>query len=423
MKKILLVILIFIASFRSFASFDDWFINKTLRVDYFHTGNSKSEIYSIDQVKSEPFWGGSHVTLIDTLNYGEYYFKVFDVQSKTLLYSHGYCALFDEWQFTEEAKHTTRTFTETAVMPFPKNDVRIEFYSRNFMGVYEKKFEYTVEVKNYFISTERQMTFPVFDALISGDPAQKVDIVILPEGYTAAEMDKFKADCDKFTTGLFTVKPYSQNRDKFNIRGVLAPSVESGTDIPGDKVWKNTIMNSSFYTFDSERYLMTYDNKSVRNLAANAPYDQIYILVNTTKYGGGAIYNFYNCSVNSNASSAKIFVHEFGHGFAALADEYDDGSTSFNDMYPLNLEPWEPNITTLVKFETKWKGMLPANTPIPTQLENGSGMKLGVYQGGGYVAKGVYRPTPDCLMRTFSGNEFCPVCTAAIQKMLDFYTK
>jgi hypothetical protein len=423
MKKILLVILIFIASFRSFASFDDWFINKTLRVDYFHTGNSKSEIYSIDQVKSEPFWGGSHVTLIDTLNYGEYYFKVFDVQSKTLLYSHGYCALFDEWQFTEEAKHTTRTFTETAVMPFPKNDVRIEFYSRNFMGVYEKKFEYTVEVKNYFISTERQMTFPVFDALISGDPAQKVDIVILPEGYTAAEMDKFKADCDKFTTGLFTVKPYSQNRDKFNIRGVLAPSVESGTDIPGDKVWKNTIMNSSFYTFDSERYLMTYDNKSVRNLAANAPYDQIYILVNTTKYGGGAIYNFYNCSVNSNASSAKIFVHEFGHGFAALADEYDDGSTSFNDMYPLNLEPWEPNITTLVKFETKWKGKLPANTPIPTQLENGSGMKLGVYQGGGYVAKGVYRPTPDCLMRTFSGNEFCPVCTAAIQKMLDFYTK
>ena len=423
MKRIILPILFLVASFQSIASFDDWFINQTLRVDYYHTGNSQNEFYSIDQVKSEPFWGGTHITMIDTLNYGEYYFKAFDVRSNTLIYSHGYCALFDEWQFTEEAKNTSRTFTETVVMPFPKNDVRIEFYSRNFMGVYEKKFEYTVEAKNYFISTERQMAFPVYDVLISGDPAKKVDIVILPEGYTVAEMDKFKSDCDKFAAGLFTFDPYTHNRDKFNIRAVLAPSAESGTDIPGDKVWKNTIMNSSFYTFDSERYLMTYDNKSVRNLAGNAPYDQIYILVNSTKYGGGAIYNFYSTSVNSNASSAKIFVHEFGHGFAALADEYDDGSTSFNDMYPSNLEPWEPNITTLVKFETKWKGMLPANTAVPTPVESGSGMKLGVYEGAGYVAKGVYRPTPDCLMRTFRGNEFCPVCSAAIQKMLDFYTK
>ncbi|MDO9257026.1 MAG: M64 family metallopeptidase [Bacteroidales bacterium] len=423
MKKIIFPFLLLVASFQSFATFDDWFINKTLRIDYYHTGNSKSELYSIDQVKSEPYWGGSHVTLIDTLNYGEYYFKIFDVRSNTLIYSHGYCALFDEWQFTEEAKHTSRTFTETAVMPFPKNDVRIEFFSRNFLGIYEKKFEYTIAVTDYFISPERQMVFPVYDALISGDPAQKVDIVILPEGYTPVEMDKFKADCDKFTAGLFTFEPYAKNRDKFNIRAVLAPSTESGTDIPGEKVWKNTIMNSSFYTFDSERYLMTYDNKSVRNLAANTPYDQIYILVNSSKYGGGAIYNYYSTSVNSNSSSAKIFVHEFGHGFAALADEYDDGSTSFNDMYPLNLEPWEPNITTLVKFETKWKDMLPANTPVPTPIENGSGMKLGVYEGGGYVAKGVYRPASDCLMRTFRGNEFCPVCNAAIQKMLDFYTK
>jgi hypothetical protein len=423
MKKRILPFLLLIISIHSFASFDEWFINKTLRVDYYHTGNSKDEFYSLDQVKSEPYWGGSHSTLVDTLNYGEYYFKAFDVKSNTLIYSRGYCALFDEWQFTDEAKHTSRTFTETVVMPFPKKDVRIEWYSRNFMGVYEKKFEYTVDVKSYFISDERQIVFPVYDALVSGDPAKKVDIVILPEGYTATEMDKFKSDCDKFAAGLFAVEPYARNRDKFNIRAVLAPSVESGTDIPGDKVWKNTIMNSSFYTFDSERYLMTYDNKSVRNLASNAPYDQIYILVNSSKYGGGAIYNYYSTSVNSNASSAKIFVHEFGHGFAALADEYDDGSTSFNDMYPLNLEPWEPNITTLVKFESKWKGMLPANTPVPTPNDNGSVIKLGVYEGAGYVAKGVFRPSPDCLMRTFRGNEFCPVCSDAIQKMINLYTK
>jgi len=423
MKKIFLPFLLLIASLQVSASFDEWFINKTLRIDYYHTGNSQEEIYSIDQVKSEPFWGGSHTALTDTLNFGEYYVKAFDVLSNKLIFSHGYCALFDEWQFTGEARHTMRTFTETVVMPFPRKDVRMEFFSRNFMGVYEKKFEYTVEVKNYFISDEKQMAYPVYNTLISGDPATKIDIVILPEGYTADEMDRFKADCDKFTTQLFTFEPYTRNRDKFNIRAVLAPSTESGTDIPGDRVWKNTIMSSSFYTFDSERYLMTTDNKTVRNLAANAPYDQIYILVNTSKYGGGSIYNYYSTSVNSNASSAKIFVHEFGHGFAGLADEYDDGSTSFNGMYPLNLEPWEPNITTLVKFESKWKGMLPANTPVPTPYENSSIMPLGVYEGGGYVAKGLYRPSPDCLMRTFKGDKFCPVCSAAIQKMLDFYTK
>jgi len=424
MKKMFLPFLIIIASLQSYASFDQWFTDKTLRVDYYHTGKSDMEMYSIDQVKAEPFWGGSKTTLIDTLNYGEYYFKAFDVLTNDLIYSRGYCALFDEWQFTEEAKLTTRTFTETVVMPFPKKDVRLEFYSRNFIGIYEKKFEYTVKVNDYFISNERQLVFPVYDALISGDPARKVDIVILPEGYTAEEMDKFKADCDKFTAGLFTFEPYTQNRDKFNIRAVLAPSVESGTDIPGEKIYLNTIMNSSFYTFDSERYLMTYDNKSVRNLAANAPYDQVYILVNSTKYGGGAIYNYYSTSVNSNAASAKIFVHEFGHGFAALADEYDDGSTSFNDIYPPNLEPWEPNITTLIDFKSKWEGMLPANTPVPTPAGNNPAtMQLGVYEGAGYVAKGLYRPMPDCLMRSFKGEKFCPVCAKAIQKMLDFYTK
>ncbi len=423
MKKCILPLILILTSIQAFASFDNWFVNKTLRIDYYHTGNASSELYSIDQVKSEPYWGGSHVTLIDTLNYGEYYFKTFDVQSNTLLYSRGYCTLFNEWQFTEEAKHITRTFSETVVMPFPKKDVRVEFYSRNHKGVFEKKFEYTVEIKNYFITNERQMVYPVYEALISGDPATKVDIVILPEGYTAAEMDKFKADCDKFTAGLFTFEPYTQNRDKFNIRAVLAPSRESGTDIPRDTTWKNTIMNSTFYTFDSERYLMTTDNISVRNLAANAPYDQIYILVNTTKYGGGAIYNFYSTSVNSNASSAKIFVHEFGHGFAGLADEYDDGSTSFNDMYPTGTEPWEPNITTLVNFESKWLAMLPAGTPIPTPLKDRTPLQLGVYEGAGYVATGLYRPTPDCLMRSFRGNKFCPVCSAGIQKMLDFYTK
>lgn len=421
MKKLLLIIGL-LAGMSAQAAFTDWFMDKTLRIDYYHSGDYSNEYYAIDQLRMEPFWGGSKTYLIDTTNYGSYYVKAYDRKSGTLIYSHGYCTLFDEWKFTSEARKTQRTFSETVTMPFPKDEIIIDFYSRSNSGIYEKKFSYPVDPKNPYITSERQQEYPVYEALNSGDPAVKVDIIIIPEGYTAGEMDRFKADCDKFTEELFTFMPYTLNRDKFNIRGVLAPSAESGTDIPADNVWKKTIVNSNFYTFESERYLMTMDNHSVRNLAANAPYDQIYILVNSKKYGGGAIYNFYNVSVNSNASSAKIFVHEFGHGFAALADEYDDGSTSFNDMYPLGTEPWEPNITTLVNFGAKWQNMLNASIPVPTPVEGATPLQPGVYEGAGYVAKGIYRPTPDCLMRTFKGKDFCPVCTKAIQDMIDRYT-
>jgi hypothetical protein len=422
MRKILFLSAL-LATFSSYANFNDWFLPKTLRIDYVHAGDALSESYALDELKGEPIWGGSLVNLIDTMKMGEYYFKAFDVATNTLIYSKGYCALFDEWQCTEEAKHTRRSFIETVIMPFPKKDVRIEFYSRSLKGIYEKMYEFLVNVNSYFITPERNLVFPAYNVLISGDPSVKIDIVILPEGYTASEMGKFKADCNKFTQDFFSFPPYSENRDKFNIRAVLAPSAESGADVPGKNTWKNTILNSGFFTFDSERYLMTFDDKSVRDLSANAPYDQIYILVNTSKYGGGAIYNFYSCSVNSNPYSAKIYVHEFGHCFAGLGDEYDDGTITFNEMYPHDIEPWEPNLTTLVDFEHKWKNILPAGTSIPSKIEPDNPTHLGVYEGGGYVSKGVYRPTPDCLMRSFKGNEFCPVCKRAIQAMINFQTR
>lgn len=421
MKKLTLLLIVF-SSLSVTAAFDDWFYPRTLRIDYYRTGDRNSESIAIDELISERFWGGSKVNLIDTLQKGEYYFRVYDIATNVLIYSRGYCSLFAEWQFTEEAKQTRKSFTESVVMPFPKKDVRVEFLSRSKTGAYLKTYEYTVDIESYFIRTESRFDFPVYETLISGDPSVKIDIAILPEGYSLSEMSKFKADCDKFTRELFSFAPFSSNRDRFNIRGILAPSSESGTDIPGDKVWKKTILNSRFYTFDSERYLMTFDNKSVRDLAANAPYDQIYILVNSTKYGGGAIYNHFNTSVNSNASSAKIFVHELGHGFAGLADEYDDGSTAFNDIYPLDVEPWEANITTLIHFEKKWKDLIPSDTPVPTPVNNEEPLKLGVYEGGGYVAKGIYRPVTDCLMRSFKGNDFCQVCQRAIQSMIDFYS-
>lgn len=407
----------------SWAQFDKYFHNKTLRMDYAHSGDNKHEEFYFEELLEEPYWGGSKHNLIDTTFYGNYYLNVYDAASNELIYSRGYCSLFGEWQTTDEATVTRRSCSETVVMPFPKNNARIEICSRNKKGKFEKKFEYTVDVNSYFIKKDRRMQYPTFDVHYTGDPARRVDIVLLPEGYTADEMEQFKADCKLFAEGLFSLSPYKETSNLFNIRAVLAPSKESGVDIPKENIWKNTILNSSFYTFDSERYVMTYDNKSLRDLSANVPYDFIYIIVNTQKYGGGAIYNHYGISISGNLHAAKVYVHEFGHLFLGLADEYVEIGSSYNDMYPTNVEPWEANITTLINFDKKWKDMLDKDTPIPTPIDPKNIKKLGVYEGGGYVAKGVYRPRPDCLMNTLSGNDFCPVCTRAIKKQINFYTR
>lgn len=404
------------------AQFDSFFQDKTLRLDYYHSGNNSEEIFSFDELLMEPYWGGSKTNLMDTFNYGNYFMKVVNIKNDSLLYSRGFGSLFGEWQTTPEAKEIWRTLSESVTFPFPKIPVRVELYSRNWEGIFIKKFSYTVNPESYFIKQDQRKSFPSFEVYMSGKSENKVDIIILPEGYTSEEMGLFIEDCKKFADDFFKYAPYSENKDRFNIRAVMAPSPESGVDIPADTIWKSTIMNSGFYTFDSERYLMTFDNKSVRDLAANAPYDQIYILVNSTKYGGGAIYNYYNVCVNSNAQSAKILIHEFGHGFAGLADEYYNNSTSYGEFYNLTVEPWEPNITTLVDFENKWKQLVNKRTPIPTPQNEKYMDVIGVFEGGGYEPKGMYRPKQDCLMKTFAGDTFCPVCQEAIQKMIDFYS-
>jgi len=407
----------------TFAQFDTWFHDRTLRLDYMHSGNAESEYYFFDELLDEPYWGGSKINLIDTLKYGQYFFEVTDLKENKVIYSRGYCTLFGEWQTTDEAKKTQKSFTETVVFPFPKNDVRVDFYSRSRKGVFGKRFEYVVDVDNYFIKKERRLKYPAFDVHLSGEPDKKVDIVILPEGYSATELEVFVKDCSNFAEHLFSFEPYASQRDKFNIRAVLAPSPESGCDIPAENIWVKTLLDAGFYTFDSERYCMTSNNKAVRDMAANAPYDQIYILVNHQKYGGGAIYNYYSLSVNSNSMAARIFIHEFGHGFAGLGDEYFDSEVAYSDFYPLDVEPWEPNLTTLVDFDTKWKDLLAPGTPIPTPTDEVYRSSLGVFEGGGYSAKGVYRPAYDCLMHTFQGQTFCAACSRGILQMIDFYTE
>ena len=423
MYKILTIYLFVFLSASSYASYDDYFTTNTMRIDYIHAGNNHSEKYYIKQIKKEPYWGGSQTKLIDTFKYGSYFFEVYDEATSVLLYSRGYSSLFKEWQTTTEATEMDKAFYESVIFPFPKNKVVVKWYSRQKNGQFIKQLELIVDPSNYFIDPILSKKYPVYTALHSGESHHKVDIVILPDGYTADEMDLFKKDCDRFAKELFEYHPYSEYKNSFNIVGVLAPSVDSGNDIPADSVWKNTQLSSSFYTFDSERYCMTEDYKSVRDLAANAPYDQIYILVNNEKYGGGAIYNFYNVSVNSNTKAGQIFIHELGHGFVGLADEYYTSSTSYNDFYNLSIEPWEPNITTLVDFDSKWKPLLNPKTPIPTPDTEEYKGELGVFEGGGYAAKGVYRPKHDCLMNSFDGKDFCEVCQEAIEKMIRFYTE
>ena len=418
-----LFIILFVLSFTANAQFGKYFHDKTLRIDYFHSGNNESEFYTIDELIEEPYWGGSKINLLDTFDFGKYYVKVFDIENDSLIYSRGYSTIFGEWQTTDEAKITSRSFRESIVMPYPRNDVRVEFYSRNKKGVFGKKFEYLVDTDDYFISPKQRSQYPMFDVFVSGDHANKVDIVILPEGYTKDEMGKFIDDCKVFVEDFFSFSPYSENKDKFNIRGILAPSEDSGSDIPADLVWKNTLLNSRFYTFDLKRYCMTTDFFSVRDLAGNAPYDQIFIMINIQKYGGGAIYNFYSACGHYTPLEDKILIHEFGHGFAGLGDEYYTSEVAYNDFYPLDIEPWEPNLTTLVDFDEKWKHLLKKNTPIPTPVDKKKFLKrLGVFEGGGYSAKGIYRPADDCLMNSFKGKKFCGACNEAIINMINFYT-
>jgi hypothetical protein len=230
-------------------------------------------------------------------------------------------------------------------------------------------------------------------------------------------MDKFLADAERSASYIFSEEPFQSLRDQFNIRAVKSASPDSGTDIPGQGIWKNTVMNSGFYTFGIERYMTTMDYKSVCDVAANAPYDQIYILVNTDKYGGGGIYNHYSISAADNLQSRAVVIHEFGHAFGGLADEYYTSAVAYNDYFPLDVEPWNPNLTTLVDFDSKWKDMVPEGTPVPTPAEDQYKDVVGVYEGGGYVAKGVYRPMIDCRMHT-NDAVFCPVCSTALRKMV-----
>lgn len=418
----LILLILFIQNSLFAIEFDEYFIEKTMRVDFYHLGNTNSEEMILHKIIEEKHWGGSKKNLIDTIRYGNFFFKVFDKKNNLLIYSRGYSSLFQEWQFTEEAKSNKRVFQETIIFPYPKNQVRLEIYKRDRRNNLETLLTMDIDPNNIYIVKDSKFNFTIEKIIGESQSDKALDIVLIPEGYLQNELDKFRNRAKELSEYLLSVYPFSNYKEKINFWIVNSPSVDSGCDIPGEDVWKNTIVNSTFYTFESERYLMTTEMWTVRDIAANAPYDQIFILTNTDKYGGGGIYNYYSITAANNKLSNKVFVHEFGHGFAGLADEYGDDPTYIN-YYPSDVEPWEPNITTLANFDKKWKNLVDKQTPIPTPEEEKYFETIGVFEGAGYASKNVYRSTYDSIMRSLKTSKFNLVCSSAIEKLLKFYTE
>lgn len=423
--KLKIITLLLILPILSFSQIDynKYFNDNSFRFDFLLGGNKNSvQVYPV-QMKKESFWAGSKKNLTDIFNYGSYRFLVYDTKSDRLIFSKGFSTLFQEWQTTAEAKTTDRTFYQSVIFPFPKKSVTLVIEARQWEGDFKPIYTTEIDPNNYFIIAEKPFPFDTQQILSNGKSEQKVDIVILAEGYTEKEKEKFFDDTQRVTKYLFDEEPFKSEKDKFNVTAVFSYSQESGTDIPGEKIYKNTRFNSTFYTFDLPRYLTTTDMKSIYDVAALVPYDQIYVLVNSDRYGGGGFYNLLSVCTSNNELTKEVFVHEFGHGFAGLGDEYYTSTVAYENFYNLDIEPWEPNLTTLKDFDSKWKNMVEEMVPIPTPREDTYSNTIGVFEGGGYTSNGIYSPFIDCRMKSNTAGEFCPVCIEAIKKVIDYYTE
>ncbi|MCL1822042.1 MAG: IgA Peptidase M64 [Prolixibacteraceae bacterium] len=401
--------------------FTDFFTDKTLRYDFILAGNAAETHVYPQQMIQESQWAGSKKTLTGGPDYGTYRYRVFDEATDKLIFSRGFSTLFQEWQTTADAKENDKAFYQAVFIPFPKQKIRLSIEVRKFESGFEQIFTDIIDPENYFIRKEAPVQRDVTYIVQSGEPSKNVDLIFLSEGYSLGEREKFIADVRRMTEYIFKVEPYVNNRNKFNIGALWIPSQESGTDIPGRNIYKNTAFNSTFYTFDVDRYLTTSDMRNIYDALSGIPWEHIFVLVNSAEYGGGGFYNFLGVGTSDHSLSEKVMVHEFGHSFVGLADEYYDSEVAYEDFYNLKTEPWEPNITTLVDFDSKWKKMVSKGVPIPTPRTDEYKDKTGVFEGGGYMNKGIYSPVMDCRMKSNTPEVFCPVCRAAIQKIIDLH--
>jgi len=406
--------------------FDSFFIDKTLRVDYTFSGDGKSQSISLDQLNQLPQWAGRKHNLSKLLRDGNGQVKVTDVKSGKCIYKDSFSTLFQEWLETPEAKETNRAFENTFLLPFPKEKIMIEVSLRNSLGIYVTAIKHTVDPNDILIKKKGLKNSPSYTVVHkagSQDINKAINVVILAEGYTSGEMEKFRGHAQITCEALFSHSPFSKLQDRFNVLAVETISEDSGVSVPRENVWNETAFHSHFDTFYSDRYLTTTNVKDIHDAIAGIPYAHIIILANTNVYGGGGIFNAYTLTTTGHPDFKPVVVHEFGHSFGGLADEYYYDGDTFSDMYPLSLEPWEPNITTLVNFSSKWEKLLKPQTPVPTKIEQADKYPLGVFEGGGYSSKGIYRPAVDCRMKTNTCKDFCPACQNAIEELIKFYTE
>lgn len=406
--------------------FNDYFENRTLRTDYLFTGNAQQQSICLDELSVLPQWAGRRTKLTELPLAGNGEITMTDKASGKVIYRTSFSSLFQEWLGEEEATRVQKGFENTFLLPYPKQETLVTVTLKN--AYHQVCASFTHEVRpddilihhlgNEGITPHRYMHQ-------SGSPDKCIDVAILAEGYTEAEMDLFYQDAQATCEALFAHEPFAKLKDRFNIVAVASPSKDSGVSIPHQGVWKSTAVGSNFSTFYSDRYLTTSRVKSIHNWLAGIPYEHIIILANTDTYGGGGIYNSYTLTTAHHADFKPVVVHEFGHSFGGLADEYaysDDPSPAF----PYEVEPWEPNISTLVDFKSKWQDMVPKGTPIPTPIKEDTKEKftsVGVYEGAGYTNKGIYRPVTECRMRVNKAPAFCPVCQRSLERLILFYTE
>lgn len=417
---ILLFLLITAGSYGQ--NFSDHFLDKTLRVDYLFTGDVKQQSIVLDELSELPTWAGRRHHLSELPLEGNGQITIKDLSTKQCIYKTSFSSLFQEWLSTDEAKETTKGFENSFLLPYPKQPVEVEIILLNPRKEVMTSYKHIVHPDDILIHKRGTSHITPHRYLLqSGNEKDCIDVAILAEGYMDKEMDIFYQDAEKACESLFSHEPFRSTKNKFNIVAVASPSIDSGVSVPRENTWKHTAVQSHFDTFYSDRYLTTSRVKSIHNALAGIPYEHIIILANTDVYGGGGIYNSYTLTTAHHPMFKPVVVHEFGHSFGGLADEYFYEDDVMTDTYPLNVEPWEQNITTRVDFSSKWKDMLPSDAPIPTPVSQIEKYPIGIYEGGGYSAKGIYRPAFNCRMKTNEYPEFCPVCQRAIRRVIDFY--
>jgi hypothetical protein len=442
----------------------------TMRVDYYHTGNAKEERFSLDRVVLEPLpWPGNPARPIDTTNRGKYLFEVTDPASGRVLYSRGFSSIYGEWETTGEAATINRTFSESLRFPAPEKPVHIVVKKRDPGNVFREAWTINVDPGDKFITPGAA---PDAGALItlhqSGDPSTKLDFLILGDGYTARERAKFERDARRLVATMFATSPFKERQRDINVWGLCPPAAQSGISRPSQHVYRRSPIGATYDAFDSERYVLTFENKAFRDVAANAPYEVVEILTNSATYGGGGIFGLYSTVAADSVWAPYIFVHEFGHHIAGLADEYYTSDVAYLPSAD-RVEPWEPNATALLDpAALKWKDLVTPGTPVPTPWpkeaferytkevqqkrrairaanrpetemdalfrdeekhdtallnEGPHAGKVGGFEGANYEARGYYRPQADCIMFTRDNVPFCAVCRRAIEAILDLYTR